>query len=167
EAPGSSGECTSWCGKPRLTIIARRLLNFPRLPRPAMRRTVTPAIPPKMYRHFALVTVLLTAAMAMFANGENRKAATAHVESKVEESDQPEESGSVFGTRNCGDPAPVVGSFGDDGIPFGRPMDIPLGGLSSSVVAKMEGAETAGYSPEYLASFIREERDLLLKGLEE
>ena len=133
-----------------------------------MRRTVTPAIPPKMYRHFALVTVLLTAAMAMFANGENRKAAAAPVETAAAQSKPQRSDEAAFGTRSGSDPAPVVGSFGDDdAIEFGRPMDNPLGGLGSSVFARLDGAEAAGYSPEYLASLRPAERELLLKGLEE
>ena len=42
-----------------------------------MRRAVTPAIPPSMYRHFAIVTLALTTGLAMFAQGENREAQAA------------------------------------------------------------------------------------------
>lgn len=132
-----------------------------------MRRAVTPTIPPKMYRHFAVVTVLLTAAVAMFAGGENRKAVAAQVEN-AEENGSQVESAPALATRSGDNPAPVVGSFGsDDGIVFGQPMDNPLGGLSSSVFAKLDGAEAAGYPPDYLASLTPAERELLIKGLEE
>jgi hypothetical protein len=133
-----------------------------------MRRAATPAIPPKMYRHFALVTVLLTAVVAMFASGENRKAVTTHIEQQTEENELRRESYARFGAPKIGgSPAPTVGSFADDVGEFGRPMDNPSGGLSSSVMARQERAEAAGYSPEYLASLSPAERELLLSGLEE
>ena len=44
-----------------------------------MRRAVTPAIPPSMYRHFAIVTVALTMGLAMFADGENREDSTKRI----------------------------------------------------------------------------------------
>jgi hypothetical protein len=121
-----------------------------------------------MYRHFALVTMLLTAVVAMFASGENRKAVTAHVEKQTEENELRRESYARFGAPKIGgSPAPTAGSFADDVGEFGRPMDNPRGGLSSSVMARQERAEAAGYSPEYLASLNQAERELLLSGLEE
>ena len=38
-----------------------------------MRRAVAPAVPPKAYRHFAIVTLAVTASLAMFAEGEGRE----------------------------------------------------------------------------------------------
>lgn len=40
-----------------------------------MRRNPTPTITPQMYRHFATLTVALTALLAFFANGESQEAA--------------------------------------------------------------------------------------------
>jgi hypothetical protein len=133
-----------------------------------MRRAATPAIPQKMYRHFALVTVLLTAVMAMFASGENRNAATAHIETQTAENEVRRESQARFGAPKIGgSPAPTVRNFPDDIGEFGRPMDNPRESLSGSVMARQERAEAAGYSPEYLASLSPAEREMLLKGLEE
>jgi hypothetical protein len=133
-----------------------------------MRRSRTPAIPPKMYRHFALVTVLLTAVIAMFASGENRNAVSTHIEEQTAENEQRRESYARFGAPKVGGtPAPTAGSFADHEGEFGRPMDNPRGGLSSSVMARQYAGETVGYSPEYLASLSPEERELLLKGLDE
>ena len=42
-----------------------------------MRRAQTPAITSQMYKHFATVTVILTVAVAFFANGENEQASAA------------------------------------------------------------------------------------------
>lgn len=44
------------------------------------RRTRKAAVDAKMYRHFAVVTVCLTAALAIFADGENRKAVAEGIE---------------------------------------------------------------------------------------
>lgn len=43
-----------------------------------------PTIPvsPKMYRHFAIITVALTACLAMFADGENRQTIEDHLSKK-------------------------------------------------------------------------------------
>lgn len=43
-----------------------------------MRRNAHPAITPSMYRHFATVTVAITALLAFFANGENHQAVAAN-----------------------------------------------------------------------------------------
>jgi hypothetical protein len=37
-------------------------------------RASTPPVPAKLYRHFAVVTLVITVGMAMFADGENREA---------------------------------------------------------------------------------------------
>jgi hypothetical protein len=42
-----------------------------------MRRTQTPAVSSQMYRTFATVTVVLTVAVAFFANGDNEQASAA------------------------------------------------------------------------------------------
>ncbi|HEY7808110.1 MAG TPA: hypothetical protein VIC34_13000 [Croceibacterium sp.] len=43
-----------------------------------MRRASNPAITSRMYRHFATVTLMLTGAVALFANGENDPTTAAH-----------------------------------------------------------------------------------------
>ena len=43
-----------------------------------MRRNTTPAITSQMYRHFAVVTVSITALLAFFANGQSQQAAAAN-----------------------------------------------------------------------------------------
>ncbi len=140
-----------------------------------MPRITTPSIPPKMYRHFAIVTVLLTAGLAMFANGENREAVAAHFESRAEENELRRESYAKFGAPKVGENedarprTPHGWNDGNDGD-FGRPMERMRRDTSSSVFPGSEMAdavEAAGYSPEYLATLSPEERELLLKGLEE
>ncbi|HYD25543.1 MAG TPA: hypothetical protein VEB68_12175 [Croceibacterium sp.] len=138
-----------------------------------MRRAVAPAIPPKLYRHFAIVTVALTTGLAMFADGENREAVVQHIEAKQQASAVRRASYAKFGAPTLGGTsAQPVGRFADDGGgdfdgSFGRPMDSPRSGQGSSLMPAQDLAEAAGYSPEYLASLSAEELALLLKGLED
>ena len=135
-----------------------------------MRRAITPAIPPRLYRHFALVTVATTAMLAFFADGENRQAISNRVEAKQQETAVRRASFAKFGAPRLGGTAtPSAGSFGSDGDSggFGRPMDSPRGGQSSSILPGEDLAEGAGYSPEYLASLSPEEREMLIRGLQQ
>lgn len=52
--------------------------------RTTMSRTAKPAIDPKMYRHFAVATLILTALIGFFADGENRDAAAEAVASTAQ-----------------------------------------------------------------------------------
>lgn len=136
-----------------------------------MRRATTPAIPLSMYRHFAVITVMLTTGVAMFANGENNEAIARQLEAE-QESTAESASAPSFGSPKPGRrPGQAPASFADDGgefdSGFGRPMEIPRGGRGSSIVPAEEVAAQAGYSPAYLASLSPEERELLLKGLAE
>lgn len=45
-----------------------------------MARISTPSVPVKMYKHFAVITVLLTATIAVFADGGNQQAMAEHIE---------------------------------------------------------------------------------------
>jgi hypothetical protein len=130
-----------------------------------MARKQPSVIPPKVYRHFALVTVLLTAGIAMFADSENREA-SAQV--------APRESG----LRQESIPKPLVAPrttrrkhhFAQDGegfaAPFGAPMDEAPGSLVAQTTQLAPDAAPAGYSDHYLASLGPDERRLLLEGLE-
>jgi hypothetical protein len=159
--------------RPALTTFAPPLFNFRRLTGEAMRRAVTPAIPPKLYRHFALVTVAITAGLAMFADGEKREVISSHIEAKQQADAVRRASYAKFGAPRLGQSSTQPAArFADersndfDGG-FGRPMENPHGGRSSSVVPGQELAEAAGYSPEYVASLSPEELELLIKGLQE
>ena len=123
-------------------------------------RRATPAIPPKMYRHFAVVTLLLTAGLAMFADGENGKAAHALVAQPQAKPAQPPQLAQPTPT------AYSTGSSSGEDFDFGSPMEL-LTGDSGGVLPGEELAQEAGYSAEYLESLSPEERAMLLKGLEE
>lgn len=139
-----------------------------------MARALPSAVPPKMYRHFALVTVLLTLGIAMFADGENREAAAAQVERREEREqirrdDAAEAAGPAIVRRS---PVPrrerPRQHIGFDGFDpsFGAPMDSPMRSLASYATGVASAATQAGYPDAYLASLGAEERALLVDGLE-
>lgn len=123
-----------------------------------------------MYRHFALVTVLLTACLALFAEGENREALTARTEERKPsaEAGQPR----VAKLRTSGaDQNASASRFSDEwevfDTAFGRPPQDPFARRNSSAISLAELAEAAGYTPEYLAKLTPAERELLMQGLAE
>lgn len=131
-----------------------------------MRRAVTPAIPPSMYRHFAVLTVVLTACLAMFAEGENREAQAAPAAQAAKPA-APVALVTATSTNAAARAADWsdVDSFSDSG--FGGSVDGLFGGGDSSVIPDLDEGLVPGYSPEYLASLSEEERELLLGGLQE
>ena len=133
-----------------------------------MGRATPSVIPPNIYRHFAMVTVLLTTGVAMFAEGENRQAATVEAappeESRPEDAPtlaKPEIASSTPARRSTPD------SSGFDGFDdsFGAPMTTPLGSPGVYATAGRPEAATTGYSERYLDSLSAEERELLLADL--
>jgi hypothetical protein len=138
-----------------------------------MVRPSAPAIPFKMYRHFAVVTLALTSAMALFADGESRAAMSERLAEQQQTDALRRESRARFGApRLIKFRQVAVGTFDDaPGVdnPFGAPMD-RAGGLMSrrgSAVDPAAAAQQLGYTQEYLDSLSPEERELLLKGLEQ
>ena len=130
-----------------------------------MRRAVTPAIPVSMYRHFAIITLLLTTGLAMFADGENREAQAAQV---VHRAPPKAAAPAAFATASPTPAAEQSGGWGADDLDnsFGKPMEGLLGG-ASGIIPDLDDVIAPGYSPEYLASLSEEERRMLLPGLQE
>lgn len=128
-----------------------------------------------MYRHFALVTVVLTAGLAMFVDGENREAVAAHIEDAARRAPPAPANPATLGASEAErKPHVRAAEFASDGSvfddTFGLPMDRPYlrrGNTSALPPAVASQASLAGYSEEYLASLGDQERELLLKGLEE
>ncbi len=134
-----------------------------------MVRTLPSAIPPKMYRHFALVTLALTASVAMFADGENREVASAQV---VERDAPPPPQQDLAPPARTAAPhrrETFVQRSAFDGFDasFGMPMDKTVGSLAIQTNRLAPEVAQAGYSEAYLASLDPGERDLLLRGLEQ
>ena len=133
-----------------------------------MRRAVTPAIPPSMFRHFAVVTIVLTLGLAMFAEGENREASEVLVRSARPES-APAPQFAAAASHNAASTARAFASdmSADFDDSFGKPMERVASRLRTDVMPDLTGMTVPGYSPEYLASLSEEERALLLQGLQE
>jgi hypothetical protein len=130
-----------------------------------MRRAVTPAIPPSMYRHFAVITLLLTTALAMFANGENREAQAAQ-SPRPAARPTPAAAIATRSPTTASQPASAWGFDSDGEGSFGQPMERLISG-ASSLMPDLDEVVAPGYSPEYLASLSEEERRLLLQGLQD
>jgi hypothetical protein len=66
----------------------------------AMRRPA-PALPvsPQMLRHFAVVTLVITASVAMFANGEGQEAVMSGIETRIAENPMIAQSTKVVGAK--------------------------------------------------------------------
>lgn len=138
-----------------------------------MGRTLTPTIPAKMYRHFALVTLALTAGIAMFAEGENREAAAAQIDDRRERKPQAQMSREIARSPASGrsKPEPRRGRFAEDhevfSRSFGQPMERPaIQFVGGDVLGVAAGGESGGYSESYLATLSEEQRALLLAGLQ-
>jgi hypothetical protein len=126
-------------------------------------RRVAPAIPPSVFRHFAIVTLALTTTLAMFAEGENREVQPAGIQPGAAEEKQ---APAIVRREPAQASAPASFGWNDDSDVdggFGQPMERLLGTGGSSLIPE-EARSGAGYSPEYLASLSEEERELLLRG---
>jgi hypothetical protein len=111
-----------------------------------------------MYRHFAAVTVLLTAILAMFAEGEDRRAQAAPVTRVAERPATPR----IVAANQAAPPAPdwwEVDSSSDEGSGT-------VGG-DGGMVAGFDDSDEPGGSSEYPASLSEDERELLLAGMQE
>ena len=137
-----------------------------------MARLQTPAIPAKMYRHFAVLTLLLTASVAFFADGESREVVAAQVAETKQENAVRRQSYARFGAPKLGAQQPdAVGRFSeDDGGPdlaFGTPAaGVPIVNAASGVMASDDPLVRAGYPRAYLDKLSPEERLKLLESLQ-
>lgn len=84
-----------------------------------MRHNPTPTITPQMYRHFAMLTVALTALLAFFADGESRQ--TAAAASTIQHQAESSRAPSKPRLEMKADVGPGIWGS-DDGDDFGQPM---------------------------------------------
>ncbi|MDE2563253.1 MAG: hypothetical protein KGL48_13505 [Sphingomonadales bacterium] len=127
-------------------------------------------ISPKMYRHFAIVTVVISATVAMFADGNRREAITDGVARREQMAALKQQERKKFGPKMIGSPPPERNSWGSDAPGgFGAPMDSSTVDDGSSVVpgsrAPME--VTIEVDPAVLAKMTPEQRKAYLKKLED
>jgi len=106
----------------------------------------------KMYRHFAIATVLITGCLAMFASGENRQALAESIESQqrnVEAQQVEQQTAKKKGIGKKGnftDNRKVKGSFGTDAELRWKPPRSAFGGAGfaqSSEAELVAGSEVA------------------------
>jgi hypothetical protein len=130
-----------------------------------MRRAVTPVIPPSMYRHFAIITVVLTAGLAMFADGENREAQAAPAAPAARPAAPVTMATAAPTAASRRSPGWWDGeSEFDSG--FGQPAEPLSDSGSSSEVANATATPSPRRSPAGPAALTEEERELLLAGLQ-
>lgn len=126
-----------------------------------MARTRTPPIPANMYRHFAILTIALTASVALFADGESRNAVTQRVaDHRREVQDRPGKHLVAKAPTLAGTPRPPA----DDSDAFGTPSAGRFANRASSATA-FDDLIAAGYAREYLESLTPEDRQHLLVGV--
>jgi len=81
---------------------------------------------PKIYRHFAVVTLVVTLLVAMFADGENREAMADEIRSREQNAEMKAASAAKYGTAKLIKSSGLErkgGGFGKDSGEFGAPMD--------------------------------------------
>jgi hypothetical protein len=129
-----------------------------------MRRAAAPAIPPSLYRHFAIVTVVVAAGLALFAEGDNREAQAAQV---AQVRPDGRATPPVIARAS---PTDATGSTSggwdevDFDSSFGAPMDEPTG---SGTETDPDEDSPSDSSPERPATLSPMEREVLLRGLQE
>jgi len=90
-----------------------------------MRRDPNPTITSRMYRQFATVTLVLTAAVALFANGDNEQASAAQAADSYPPAQQPHAAKAGFRDATDGFSGDSEGWDSDDDDDFGTPMATP------------------------------------------
>ena len=125
-----------------------------------MRRSLAPVVPPSMYRHFAVVTVLLTAILAMFAEGEDLQAQAAPAAAVP--ADTPA-APRIVASHLAPQPPPEW--WEEDSSSDGDIAGVP--GTDGGMVSGFDDIEAPGGSSERAASLSEEERELLLAGMQE
>lgn len=127
-------------------------------------------ISPKMYRHFAIVTVVISATIAMFADGDRRDAIAEGIAQREQKAELSQQEREKTGPRQVGTLPQQSGSWGSDSVGgFGSPMDNSSVSDGSSIYA---GARTpmtirVEVDPAVLAKMTPEQRAAYLKKLEE
>lgn len=131
-----------------------------------MAKISKPPVPVKLYKHFAVVTVVLTATIALFADGENREAVANHIEQREEQARLQRASQEITGRpRLVRSEGTMQGSFGSESDSgFGQPMDNP--GVSAdfsrgSRSTHLSRQPLPNMTPEEVAALSQEEYDRL------
>lgn len=131
-----------------------------------MRRSKTPPIPPQLYRHFAFVTLALTASLAMFADGESHEAQASAVQTeKPKAAARP----AAFTSPNSAqDVDTAARAFARDmSADFDNSFGQPMARIAGGGAIADEATAPAAVTPEAMANLTAAERELLLRQLRE
>lgn len=132
-----------------------------------MRRTPNPAITPRMYRHFAVLTLVFTAAVGFFASGENGQAAAERV-AQEKSAEVADNHGAADEAREPAKPIDP-GTWGDDdGGAFGQPMisgSAVIGSWISDGAAWRPQMAQRGYGNEDPLQLTRQDRNDLAQAI--
>jgi len=145
-----------------------------------MARAQAPTLSPQMFRHFAVITVVITGLLAMFADGESREVIRAQAQAAAQKSSKPAERTDLGGGNRTlikGSPDQSRGWGPDEGAPSaprrtgrrrsnawgaspnGRAeFHPPMAAVSQSEVARMTSGEATG--PHKFVKPIRDPSDL-------
>ncbi|GGD50117.1 hypothetical protein GRI62_06960 [Erythrobacter arachoides] len=128
-----------------------------------------PPIPLKMYKHFAVVTLTLTAGIAMFADSDNREAMAQQVEDHQQDAELGRASAERVGSGELERrDLEGGGAFGNEDAGYGEPGMIvrPVG---RSGGRRRPGATTRiaipGYTPEQIAALSEADYSRLVAAL--
>lgn len=127
-----------------------------------------PAIPWQMYRHFAVITVLITACLAMVANGENGQAADDAAEQAAAQ------QAAASRPRPAATPAYGRARLArNDAGQFGSEYDASFGEATDRSAARgsasslpLANSENAGFTDAYLDSLSPQDLQQLLDNLQ-
>lgn len=101
-----------------------------------MAKLSKPPVPARLYKHFAAVTIVLTAAIAMFAD-EDHRAAAEQAQARKVANDTPKREKPAYGEANLARAdTSTAGSFGEEGGGYGVPMVSPGGSGNRSSIAR-------------------------------
>ena len=134
-----------------------------------MAKLTKPPIPLKMYKHFAVVTLTLTAGIAMFADSDNREAMARQIDEHQKEQRLREVSAQRFGTHQIGRrDLDTPGSFGDEATgDYGDPTaSAPVTTRNGARRQRMaQRAAIPGYTAEQVAAMSDTQYEALLATL--
>ncbi|MGB3165275.1 MAG: hypothetical protein WBA68_00670 [Alteraurantiacibacter sp.] len=138
-----------------------------------MAKRKQPPIPIKLYKHFAIATLVMTATIAMFADSDQREAVAEAGNAYMEQAEANREqlaSISIGGPR----PAEAQGSFGsDEGGSYGAPMSTPKsagsrgGRPGSSTPTNARRVSVAGYDQAWIDALSEEQYRHFLEAIDE
>ncbi|PLK26017.1 hypothetical protein [Novosphingobium sp. TH158] len=106
-------------------------------------------VPPKMYRHFAVITVVITACIAVFADGERREAIGAELKAEQQQAALRQAEADTLGPRKIHlEPSPKAST----GSGFGTEGPVDPGGENLGAPEPMPTRGTATRINPYAAS---------------